>query len=415
MNPKPIVGSLLLATVGVVLLLGLLAPEAAAGTTPPVNLSGSGSGARFPALARAADGTLCAAWSDNRDGAWNIYSACSIHNGQLWETPVRVASTSLTSTYPVVLFSGTVPLVFWTENNANKVFTIYQKTDTDVEVAVPGILLPIPRPSVARAEDGSLHLVFANWPSADERTGDIYYTRRPATGEWLSATVIFTHTLFGSMDPRIAVGPEGTLHVVWRETPSLSGDEIRYMTGTVGAGGAVTWSPSVTASDVVSLAWGPDIAVAPNGNAHIVWTEKSGADRYLAYTRFSAGGGRIPPRRLGGPFSVNQNNPYHLAPAIAATGERVCIAWNSVPGGASAEDVFLICSEDGGETWSPPENLSRTPAMSLRPSIAIAPDGSVHVVWQEFSGTNYDTDYRVYYTRWLPHSVYLPLVMRNAR
>jgi hypothetical protein len=77
--------------------------------------------------------------------------------------------------------------------------------------------------------------------------------------------------------------------------------------------------------------------------------------------------------------------------------------------------VFLICSEDGGETWSPPENLSRTPAMSLRPSIAIAPDGSVHVVWQEFSGTDYDTDYRVYYTRWLPHSVYLPLVMRNAR
>ena len=415
MNPKPLVGSLLLATVGVVLLLGLLAPEAAAGTTPPVNLSGSGSWARFAALARAADGTLCAAWSDNRDGVWNIYSACSVNNGQSWGAPGRVASTSLESIHPAVLFSGTVPLFFWADNNSSRVFTIYQKTGTAVEVAVPGILMPVSRFSVARAEDGSLHLVFANWPSADERTGDIYYTRRPATGEWLSATVIFTYTFLGSMDPRIAVGPEGTLHVVWRETLSLSEDEIRYMTGTVGAGGAVTWSPSVTASDVVPLAWGPDIAVAPNGNAHIVWTEKSGENRYLAYARFSARGERIPPRRLGGPFSVNQNNPYHLAPAIAATGERVCIAWNSVPGGASAEDVFLICSEDGGETWSPPENLSRTPAMSLRPSIAIAPDGSVHVVWQEFSGTDYDTDYRVYYTRWLPHSVYLPLVMRNAR
>ena len=65
---------------GTVLLLGLLAPEAAAGTTPPVNLSGSGSRARFPALARADDGTLCAAWSDNRDGVWNIYSACSVNN-----------------------------------------------------------------------------------------------------------------------------------------------------------------------------------------------------------------------------------------------------------------------------------------------------------------------------------------------
>ncbi len=414
MNPKPIAGTLFLATVGIILLLGLLAPEAAAGTTPPVNLSGSGHQARFPTIARADDGTLCAAWSDRRDGVWNIYSACSVNNGQSWGTPGRVASTSLESTHPAILFSGTVPLMFWTENNANQVFTIYQKTGTLIETAVPGILLPIPRPSVARAADGTLHMVLAD-QGASGQPGDIFYTRRPVGGGWLTATVIFTHTLLGSMDPRIAVDPRGTLHVVWRETVALPGDEIRYMTGTVDAGGAVTWSPSVTASNVVSLAWQPDIAVAPGGDVHIVWTDIVDDQRYLAYTRFSAGGARTSPRRLGGPFPVNQNNPYHLAPAIGAAGDQICIAWNSVPEGGNAEDIFLICSQDGGETWSPPENLSRTSEMSLRPSIAVAPDGSVHVVWQELFGTDYDADYWVYYTRWLPHSVYLPLVMRNAR
>ena len=399
---------------GTVLLLGLLAPEAAAGTTPPVNLSGSGSRARFPALARADDGTLCAAWSDNRDGVWNIYSACSVNNGQSWGAPGRVASTSLDSIHPAILFSDTVPLIFWTDATPTLVYTIYQKAGVLPEVVAPGILLPIPQPSVVRVTEGSLYTVFAD-RRAPGQPGDIFYTRRLTGGGWLSATAIFTYTLGGGRDPRIATSPGGTLHIVWREALQSGDSAIRYMTGTVGAGGAVTWSPAVTASDVVPLAWGPDIAVAPDGSVHIVWTEKLGEDRYLAYTRFSAGGARTPPWRLGGPFPVNQNNPYHLAPAIGAAGDRICIAWNSVPEEENAEDIFLICSQDGGETWSPPENLSRTEKMSLRPSIAVAPDGSVHVVWQELFGTDYDADYRVYYTRWLPHSVYLPLVMRNAR
>ncbi|MGC9084520.1 MAG: sialidase family protein, partial [Anaerolineae bacterium] len=210
MNPKRLVGCLLLAVAGLLLLLGLLPGEAAAGTTPPLNLSGNGSYARFPVIARAADGTLCAAWTDNRDSIWNIYFACSTDNGRSWSSPGRVASTSLESLYPTLLFSGTVPLFFWTDTQ-NQVFTIYQAVGTSVLVAAPEILLPIPRPSVARGNDGSLYLMFAN-RSGSGQPGDIYYVRRPAgDGAWTTATVVFTHTQVGSMDPRIAAGPVGTL------------------------------------------------------------------------------------------------------------------------------------------------------------------------------------------------------------
>lgn len=408
-----VIGCMILATAGVYLLLGVLPREATAGTTPPVNLSGSGSYARFPTISRAADGTLCAAWTDNRDGAWNIYSSCSVNNGQSWSDPGRAYSSTQESLHPAMLFSGTVPVLAWTDNDSQDVFTIYQKTGASIVAAVPSINQPVPRPSMALASDGTLHLVFAEWRSLNNRVSDVRYTRRPVGGDWLAATVIFASPQLGSMDPRIAIGPSGVLHVVWRES-GLAGDEIRYMTGTVGPGG-VAWSPSVTASNIVSLTWQPDVAITSNGDVHIVWTEKLGNDRYLAYTRFRALGGRTPPQRLGGPFPVNQNNPYHLATVVDAMGTRVCAAWNAVPEGESAEDVFLICSKNGGDTWSPPENLSRTRAMSIRPSIAVAPDGSVHVVWQEFVGTNYDYQYWVYYTRWLPYSVHLPVVMRNAQ
>lgn len=410
------VGCITLAAAGVFLLMGFLPREAAAGTTPPVNLSGSGPYARFPVIARAPDGTICAAWTDNRDAVWNIYSTCSVNNGQSWSVPGRVYSSAQESLHPALLFSGTAPVLAWTDGVTSPapVFTIYQKMGTSTVVAALNISQPIPRPSIARGSDGELHLVFADRCSFNnDLVGDVCYTRRPAGGGWLTATVIFTSSQLGSMDPRIAIGPSGVLHVVWREN-GLAGDEIRYMTGTVGPDG-VTWSPSVTASNIVSLTWQPDIALTSNGDVHIVWTEKIDNDRYLAYTRFHAAEGRTPPQRLGGPFPVNQNNPYHLATAVAAMGTQVCIAWNAVPEGQAAEDVFLICSEDGGNNWSDSENLSRSPSMSIRPSIALAPDGSVHVVWQELVGTNYDYTYQVYYTRWLPHSVYLPLVMRNAK
>lgn len=402
-----LIGSVFLASIGMLFLLGFLPRQVAAGTTPPVNLSGTGSYARFPTLASAADGTLCAAWTDNRDGVWNIHYACSLNNGRSWSPVGRVYSSTAESLHPVLLFSGTVPVFAWIDQ-VGTVFTIYHAISATVGVAVPALEQPAPVPSLTRGEDGAFHMIFA------QKAG-IFYTRLSGGG-WTLATRIFTATTPGaSMNPRIAAGPSRTLHVVWQEDQlSQGGVEIRYMTGTVGAGGEVTWSPSVTASNIVELAWGPGIAVTSGGDAHIVWTETIGDNRYLAYTRFSATG-RIPPQRLGGPFGVNENNPYHLAPAVVASGDRVCIAWNANPQGQQSEDVYLICSQDGGRNWSPPESLTRTPSMSLRPSIVIAPDGSIHIVWQEFDGTDYDYHYRVYYARWLPYSVYLPLVMRNAR
>lgn len=71
-----------------------------------------------------------------------------------------------------------------------------------------------------------------------------------------------------------------------------------------------------------------------------------------------------------------------LDPAIA-TGSRgeVVIAWAESFGGPP--DIFAAVSSDHGKTWSKPENVSHSPTHSTGPALAIASDGSVHLVWSD--------------------------------
>jgi hypothetical protein len=60
-------------------------------------------------------------------------------------------------------------------------------------------------------------------------------------------------------------------------------------------------------------------------------------------------------------------------------------AWCQDIGGESTPDVFFARSVDGGKTWSKPVDISNTPGESSYPSIAVASDKSLHVVWCDTS------------------------------
>jgi hypothetical protein len=53
-------------------------------------------------------------------------------------------------------------------------------------------------------------------------------------------------------------------------------------------------------------------------------------------------------------------------------------------------DIFFIRSLDGGNTWSLPINLSDSPGDSVRPTIALSPEGRIYVAWGDDTGGKYD-------------------------
>jgi hypothetical protein len=94
---------------------------------------------------------------------------------------------------------------------------------------------------------------------------------------------------------------------------------------------------------------------------------------------------------------------------------RLCIIWHGFRLSGLAEEVLLSCSMDGGTSWSSPENVSRTPGsteMSIRPAVALAASGHLHVAWQERLGPDPQWDYQVYYARSAPE-VAMPLIARH--
>lgn len=397
------------------------APLIAAGRTTPVNISNS-SHARRPDIAQAANGTIYVTWEDDRLlNIYNIFIASSTNGGKTWNS-LPVASTSNSSANSSLVTSGTLPCVAWSDQVGGLSFQIYQ---ADVGGAPP-VIIPTTHhelavsPSLAASPNGDLHLAFSGRPDDSSESPHILYSYRAAgASTWNTATVVYS-ALGSSLYPSLTTDPSGNvLHMVWSQDFE-NNTRVMYMTGTISLG-SVTWSePLILSAD--TNVWKPNIAVAPNGDIHVVWSERLGArtNIYLHYNRYSGGSWQGTVDIGGGvPYEVNDNNPSALKPivAVSADSNTVCVAWNAYPAvTATAEDIFLTCSENRGQSWSARENVSQSfSAISINPSLLIDADGQVHVVWQEQTGSDINDDYQIFYARRLGHAVFMPLVLRQVR
>src|SRR5262249_41802012 len=57
------------------------------------------------------------------------------------------------------------------------------------------------------------------------------------------------------------------------------------------------------------------------------------------------------------------------------------VVWLDTTGSETAPDVWFAGSTDGGKTWSKAVNVSNTPGKSMTPSIAMGANGAIAVVW----------------------------------
>jgi len=172
---------------------------------------------------------------------------------------------------------------------------------------------------------------------------------------------------------------EGTVFVSWLGNPGGIKKSTDY---------GMTWGPVQSTGNIVH---GTGITPSTTGLLHVPYNLDSNRNQ-LRYLRSKDNGQTYEPARdllqNMGTFCFSCNPRQHpiVGSASDPTGKYVAITWTSrMTGGQGDDDVWLLYSTDGGDTWTQPIRVNDNPSPSRQFESWVAVDrcGRVHVAWTD--------------------------------
>jgi hypothetical protein len=229
-------------------------------------------------------------------------------------------------------------------------------------------------PQVAVAADDTATVVW----SAGDGSNFAVYERRIGPGGAPGPVKLLSTPSEDAFSPRVAVAPDGTATVVW---VGFDGSYFLIYGRRIGADGTLgsIKSLSVTGRD----AGEPDLAVAPDGTATVVWKRFDGF-HYLIKER------RIKPDGAFAEESSHTLSEVHqdaTEPAVAvAAGGAAIVAWSRFD--ASNTVIQAVRIAPGGTPDPSASNLSLAGRDAVQPTVAVGSDGVATVAWSRFDGSD---------------------------
>jgi glycosyl hydrolase family 26 len=177
--------------------------------------------------------------------------------------------------------------------------------------------------------------------------------------------------------PDAAVGSGGTTTVVWS---ARSGAEFKVFARRISATGVRSATMQLSASGADALA--PQVALAPDGTATVVWTRWDGTSFRIQERRISAGG---TPAEATRTLSASGQNAFDPQVDVATSGEAT-VVWKWFDGAHYLVQDRRVAPNGTAETATP--TLSASGQDAVEPHLDVAGDGTATVVWARFDGTS---------------------------
>ena len=183
-------------------------------------------------------------------------------------------------------------------------------------------------------------------------------------------------------DPQVAIGPDGSARVVWARAGQESYVVQVAERPSPDDSSAPSFQTPFDLSDGDFDATNPQISIAGNRDAVVVWQASDGTDSAVQAATYAAQYGWIDMSDVSS-WSGSAEDPVVVAGADGAE----TVAWRDSALGKGV--VFAsVRTADGGLGFGTPVALSESDTDSFEPEIAADPDGRVTVVWDDYDGTN---------------------------
>jgi hypothetical protein len=263
------------------------------------------------------DNNVYVVWEDNTPGNYEIFFAVSQNGGQTFSAPKNLSNNIGASVDPQITSEGDNVYVVWKDNT-------------------PG-------------------------------NNDIFFAVSQNGGQTFSAPENISETTAISERPQISA--EGNnVYVVWQDnTPGIL--EIFFA---VSDDNGLNFSSRNLSNDA-GESENPQISSEGN-NVYVVWTDTTSEDSDIFFTVSTNNGLNFStPKNLSNTGSAS-------TPQISAEGNNVYVVWQDVAFGNN--DIFIAVSGDNGLNFSTPKNLSNNPRASVDPQIT-SEGANVYVVWQD--------------------------------
>ncbi|MBI5138018.1 MAG: Ig-like domain-containing protein [Nitrospirae bacterium] len=233
-------------------------------------------------------------------------------------------------------------------------------------------------PHVALGGDGSAVAVWEQWNGNDSILARHY---DPATG-WGGEVLLETSTAGNAALPQVAMDAAGDAVAVWYQH-----DGTRYSAyGNVYDAATDTWGgATLLESDSAGHAVGVTVGMDASGNAVAVWYQSDGARYNIHANRYTAAGGWNGRELLE---TSAAGNAQHPQVAVAPNGDAV-VVWHQSDG--TRDNIWANHLDFAVGSWSGEQLVESSNAgTALNPALAVNAAGDAVAAWHQSDGSRYN-------------------------
>lgn len=222
-------------------------------------------------------------------------------------------------------------------------------------------------PAIAIGQDGKIHVVWAEWDQPPLLFKSRLYYIQFNGSFWTDALIITPTKGTTNWNPHIALDNDGHPHVVWER---FDEGEIyyKYYNG-------ASWTVEHNISESSGSSYNPKIKIDQKNRKHIVWNDNSSGSPSILY-RYIDDTYRSPTAVISDTLTCSE------APVLEIDEDNfIHCAWISAP--SSGQKYRIQYRSRKLEDWSPIEHISADTLEAKDPALALKSDGSAVLVWRQ--------------------------------